>query len=150
MRRRQQQIDRLTEERDTARERAGDARAEAAELRGRAAGEKAGARVVAEQLAMHAADLGGQLATARANGQRAAQDANALRRLAAEHLDALQQGLDPATAASLLIERLRGVGISLQADLHRAAAGRAAAATRQTSVARAAESAAATTSGEPS
>jgi predicted nucleic acid-binding Zn-ribbon protein len=145
MRRRQQQIDRLTEERDTARERAGDARAEAAELRGRAAGEKAGARVVAEQLAMHAADLGGQLATARANGQRAAQDANALRRLAAEHLDALQQGLDPATAASLLIERLRGVGISLQADLYRAAA-----ATRQTSVARAAESAAATTSGEPS
>jgi hypothetical protein len=147
MSRRQRLIDRLTEERDTARERAGEARAEAAELRGRAAGERAGARVMAEQLAMYAADLSAKLTTARAVEQHAAKDATALRRSVAVHIDALQQGLDPGTAISLLVEQLRKDGITLQLELRQAAAARIDAATRTANVARAAESAAAATEG---
>ena len=143
MSRKQNAVDQLVKERNTAREAAGEARETAERLRGELLGERRASQAIAQQLAEHAAALGGQAEAARARGHRAAFDAVTLRRSVAEHLDALQQGLDPAAAAAVLQQRLQAHGIDLRAEVQRAAAARIVAAAQQRAAADAGDSAAA-------
>lgn len=114
--RQQHRIDQLTQQLAAARE-------DAAELRGRQAGERNAMQTIAAQLAERAAAVGIEHGSQLAAGLRARADAVTLRRATAEHIVVLRNNAsDPDTAAMALIDRLMVRGVTLTAELERAEA----------------------------
>lgn len=96
-----------------------------ARLRGELDGGHRASRTIAVELAARAAEVGAAAGRREAASERARTDANALRRLVAEHVTAVRAGMDPQISATSLIDQLMVRGVSLTEELARAEADRA-------------------------
>ncbi|WNI16644.1 hypothetical protein [Actinacidiphila sp. ITFR-21] len=114
--------ERLARELDRAREELGEAREQAAVLRGQLQGQRTAGETIAVQLAERAAQVGADLGRVQAGAARARTDAVTMRHLIAAHVLALQTGAGPELAARGLLDQLMVRGIDLSAETAQAQA----------------------------